>query len=194
MWDWYIQGERYSSNSLVTCMIVVFDIWNWIDTCTLNLMKLWSSNYSRISTGWNVQPKVIIFYVGGFKYILFCPKLYDQITIFDQNYIICFKWVGFFNHLPSILVPREGSICLNDTRICFIPSGGPSCYTQPPWIVATYAACIVWTCRVAVWSALGLENICYVFNLVGLFEMKIMKLNLTPNSEHLSRKIETLKV
>ena len=93
----YIQGERYSSNSLVTCMIVVFDIWNWIDICTLNLMKLWSSNYSRISTGWNAQPKVIIFYVGGFKYVLFCPKLYDQITIFDQKLFKKLLQVGGFS-------------------------------------------------------------------------------------------------
>ena len=153
-----------------------------------------------------------MYYVGGFKYILFCPKLYDQITMFDQNYEKMLQVGGFFHHLPSILVPREGSIrwsqllhtaaldrCDLRSVHCVDMSGrsverlGTGKYLLSLNLVRLFEMGVSKNSGTPKSSILiGFSIINHPFwgtPIFGNTQMNIMKLNLTPSGEHLSTKL-----
>ena len=106
---------RYRYRERDTVPILLSHVWLWCSTSEIELiLALWISwNYDQVTTVGSLpvgmlNQKSSYSNVGGFKYILFCPKLYDQITIFDQKLYNMLQVGGFSQPFTLYIRPQGG--------------------------------------------------------------------------------------
>ena len=164
-----------------TVPILLSHVWLWCSTSEIELiLALWISwNYDQVTTVRSL-PVGMLNQKSSYSTLVVSSICYfaPNCTIrspFLTKIILNMLQVGGFNHLPSILVPREGSICAQVVPAVTHRRLGSLRPTQR-------ALCgHVGSQRGAPWD----WKIFATLNLVGLFEMGVSKNSGTPKSSNL---------